>query len=177
MGGILISPIGEFKEDLLDRLAAEIDRAFGIESEVHCLLENLEFARDPLRKQYHSTKILQRLAETAPKNFRKIVALTREDLFIPILTYVYGEAQLDGKTCIVSTYRLRKDVNPKNSRKAYLDRVAKETIHELGHTFSLRHCPDPTCLMHYCRNTSDVDRKSGQLCRYCTVLVGDALKK
>ena len=55
--------------------------------------------------------------------------------------------------------------------------MAKETVHELGHTFDLRHCPDPVCLMHYCRNESDVDHKSDQFCRYCKVLLGDALSK
>ena len=177
MAGIIIAPIGGFKEDLLGRLSAEIERAFGFACEVRSLIEDLNFAFDPLRDQYHSTRILDRLAERLPPKFHKVAAVTRVDLFIPILTYVYGEAQLGGAACIVSTYRLKQDVRPHNSRKSFLDRLAKETIHELGHTFSLRHCPDPTCLMHYCRNTADVDRKSGRLCRYCTVLVGDAIDR
>ena len=45
-------------------------------------------------------------------------------------------------------------------------RVIKEAVHELGHTFDLRHCRDPQCLMHYCRAIEDVDRKSSDLCRY-----------
>ena len=50
-------------------------------------------------------------------------------------------------------------------------------VHELGHTFTLRHCPDRTCIMHYCRNEEDVDRKSDELCRYCKVMLEDEIKR
>jgi archaemetzincin len=62
-------------------------------------------------------------------------------------------------------------------REPYLSRIVKEAVHELGHTFTLRHCMDPGCLMHYCRNEGDVDRKTDELCRYCNILLEDALKK
>ena len=56
-------------------------------------------------------------------------------------------------------------------------RVLKEAVHELGHTFSLRHCKEQTCIMHYCRRIKDVDRKSDQLCRYCRILLQDETKR
>jgi predicted Zn-dependent protease len=31
--------------------------------------------------------------------------------------------------------------------------------------------------MHYCRNEEDVDRKSGQLCRYCIIMLEDEIKR
>ena len=99
------------------------------------------------------------------------------DLFIPILTHVYGEAQLDGKACIVSTYRLKEGLSLTGSVHIYHDRITKEVIHELGHTFNLRHCPDNFCIMHYCRTVKDVDGKSDQLCRYCKTLLEDEIKK
>ena len=98
------------------------------------------------------------------------------DLFIPILTHVYGEAQLGGKSCIVSSYRLNEGHSAGLLDRKYIDRVVKEAIHELGHTFKLRHCPEHTCIMHYCRNEEDVDRKSDQLCRYCKVMLEDEIK-
>ncbi len=55
--------------------------------------------------------------------------------------------------------------------------MVKEAIHELGHTFKLRHCPDAACIMHYCRSEADVDRKSNDLCRYCRVMLNDELKR
>ena len=57
------------------------------------------------------------------------------------------------------------------------DSSEQEAIHELGHTFNLRHCKEHTCLMHYCRDEHDVDQKSDQLCRYCKVLLNDEIKR
>ncbi len=47
----------------------------------------------------------------------------------------------------------------------------------MGHTFNLRHCPDPACVMHYCRGVKEVDRKSNQFCRYCAMLLEDEMKR
>jgi archaemetzincin len=64
-----------------------------------------------------------------------------------------------------------------NIPENYEKRLVKEALHELGHTFNLRHCQDKSCIMHYCRNIRDVDRKSDQPCRYCKILLEDELKK
>ncbi len=107
----------------------------------------------------------------------KILSLTDVDLFIPILTYVYGEAELGGKSAILSTYRLKEELPPQNRDEVYLFRLIKESLHELGHTFNLRHCRDSKCLMHYARNIRDVDNKTDNLCRYCKILLEDEIKK
>ena len=174
---IVISTIGDFESGLFKSLSHKISRVFGCSTKTTPILENVDFALDKGRNQYHSTLILERLANEAPSQAIKVLAITDVDLFIPILTHVFGEAQLGGKACIISTYRLKDNLSPINAREAFLHRVVKEAIHELGHTFNLRHCPDDNCLMHYCRSEDDVDRKSEELCRYCGILLKDALKK
>lgn len=175
---ILIAPVGNFDQSLTDAIAAEFRRVFGFKTISKPFSGDLDFAFDPGRDQYHSTAILEKLAAAFPEERAdKIFALTHVDLFIPILTYVYGEAQLGGKACIISTYRLKEGLSPLNVEKRYIDRIAKEAIHELGHTFRLRHCKDPTCIMHYCRCIADVDHKSDQLCRYCSVLLQDEIER
>ena len=149
---IVISPIGDFTPELLDLIRAEIKRIYGFPTEVVSLLEDLEFWFHPNRNQYHSTPILEQLAHKAPAGALKVLAVVQVDLFIPILTHVYGEAQLGGKACIVSTIRLNDGHHSLNTQQPYLSRIIKEAIHELGHTFNLRHCREHTCLMHYCRN-------------------------
>lgn len=174
---IIISPIGDVTPDLLGPISEEIKRIYGYPTEILSLLDDLEFAFHPNRNQYHSTPILEQLAQKAPAGAIKVLALVEVDLFIPILTHVYGEAQLGGKACIVSTIRLNEGHSYLNTQEPFLSRIVKEAIHELGHTFQLRHCREHTCLMHYCRNESDVDRKSDQLCRYCKVLLDDEIKR
>jgi archaemetzincin len=177
-GGVVqLAPIGIFAPDLLAAVADSVRRIFGLECRTAPLLDAIAFAYDGDRKQYHSTAVLERLAAKAPPDALKVLALTREDLFIPILTHVYGEAQLGGTSCVVSTHRLAEGISMVNTRERYLKRVAKEAAHELGHTFDLRHCKDAHCIMHYCRSIGDVDHKNNELCRYCRVLLGDYLRK
>ncbi|MFC1516665.1 archaemetzincin family Zn-dependent metalloprotease [Thermodesulfobacteriota bacterium] len=174
---ILLSPIGNFDPGIYQPVMQKLDQIFGFKVEEIPLLKNLEFALDEERDQYHSTPILQKLSDAAPSHAVKVLGVTRVDLFIPILTHVYGEAQLGGKACIISTYRLD-ERTPSMGREITLhERVFKEAVHELGHTFKLRHCRDQTCIMHYCRNVADVDRKSNQFCRYCKILLSDEIKR
>lgn len=174
---IIISPIGDIDSELLREVSKEINQVFSYKTETAPLLREVNFALDPTRAQYHSTPILEKLARLAPFHAIKVIATTHVDLFIPILTHVYGEAQLGGKACVVSTHRLKESISPIKAQEIYRQRVVKEAIHELGHTFGLRHCKYPTCIMHYCRSVQDVDRKSDQLCRYCKILLGDEIKR
>jgi archaemetzincin len=174
---VIISPIGDFQAPLLRQMGREINRIFALDTEIIPLIEDVGFALDSDRDQYYSTSILERLEHLAPEHAIKILGLAKVDLFIPILTHVYGEARLGGKAAIVSTHRLREGLSPLTSRQAFHHRTAKEAIHELGHTFNLRHCQDHACIMHYCRTVQDVDKKSDQLCRYCTLLLKDEMDR
>lgn len=172
---IVIFPMGALETELLKRIRQEICQTFSYQTELIPLPKDLSFALDPDRNQYHSTLILEKLASLAPRHAIKALGIVEVDLFIPILTHVYGEAQVGGRACIVSTYRLREGLSP--ITEIYCNRVAKEAFHELGHAFNLRHCKDQTCIMHYCRTVKDVDRKSDRMCRYCKVLLQDEIKR
>ena len=176
---LVISPIGDLgvDQELLQQVGEEIRRVFGYDTEIQPLIEEKDLWLDPVRKQYHSTPILETLAIISPPEAIKVLAITKVDLFIPILTHVYGEAQLGGKVCILSTYRFMEGLFLAVGTESFRYRIVKEAIHELGHTFNLRHCPDAVCVMHYCRSLKDVDRKSDQFCRYCAVLLEDEMKK
>jgi len=174
---IVISPIGDIDSELFEPISIEINRIFSYKTEIIPLLQDVNFAFDPGRKQYHSTPILEKLGKKAPPQTIKVLGITEVDLFIPILTHVYGEAQLGGTACIISTYRLAEGLSLAAHKDTYYGRVAKEAVHELGHTFKLRHCKDNACIMHYCRSIKDVDRKSEQLCRYCKTLLEDEMKR
>ena len=172
---ILVSPIGNIAPWITRVIAAKVEDFFGFKTRVVPLLEDISFAHDPDRNQYHSTSILTQLEACCPREGLKVIAITREDLFIPILTHVYGEAQLGGRACILSISRLISgpDMGGPDSGAS---RIVKEAIHELGHTFDLRHCEDELCIMHYCRILEDVDKKSNRFCRYCTIFLSDNIK-
>jgi archaemetzincin len=172
---ILIAPIGDIPDWIPLTIAGKVKTLFGFETLIVPLMDDIEFAFDVKRNQYYSTPILEELAQRAPEDCMKVLAVTQEDLFIPILTHVYGEAQLGGKSSIISISRLI-EISTAESMETGSGRIIKEAAHELGHTFDLRHCEDSSCIMHYCRKLEDVDNKSDQFCRYCRVFLSDYIK-
>ena len=171
-GLILVSPVGDIGSDISGAVADNVAKVFKTGVRITPLLPDIAFAYDVDRNQYWSTQVLEKLAETAPDNCLKVVAITKNDLFIPILTHVYGEAQLGGRAAVISISRLNAGLDAMDAEK-FMDRIIKEAVHELGHTFDLRHCEDPLCIMHYCRKIADVDRKLNRFCRYCSIYLSD----
>jgi archaemetzincin len=131
------------------------------------------------RNQYSSTKILKEMLQEVPADALKILGVTEKDLCIPILTYVFGEAQLDGTVGVVSLARLRQefhDLAP--NRPLFLERARKESLHELGHTFGLIHCKARECVMYLSNTIGDVDAKGRNFCRYChATMTSNAAKR
>jgi archaemetzincin len=127
-----------------------------------------------VRQQYHSTKLLEYLlAEDDSKAFR-ILGITAVDLFIPIFTFVFGEAQLEGKAALISMFRLRREIEGiAPSRLILLRRLLKLSLHELGHTFGLGHCKQDGCLSGFSANLETLDQKNLAFCRYCQALLTD----
>lgn len=127
-----------------------------------------KYAFDSVRKQYYSTQLLAGLQQFITDPDDRILALVEFDLYIPIFTYVFGEAQLDGPAAIVSMFRLRPEFYglPVNESLVH-ERVIKECTHELGHTFGLRHCNNYECVMHVSTYVEEIDLKTSQFCIVC----------
>ena len=124
------------------------------------------------RNQYYSTKILKEMLGDVPQDALKLLGVTGVDLCIPILTYVFGEAQVGGTAAVVSLARLRQEhygLTP--DRPLLLERLRKECLHELGHTFGLYHCPSRDCVMHLSNTVVDVDTRGGDFCSGCQTVV------
>ena len=118
---------------------------------------------DAARRQHSSRLMLAWLSERAFPE--RLLGVTDVDLFIPVLTFVFGEAQLGGRTAIVSLARLTEAADP--ARLAA--RLCKEAVHEMGHTFGLVHCVSPACVMSRSPGLSAVDLKEDRLCADCRI--------
>jgi archaemetzincin len=130
---------------------------------------------DLTRHQYNAIQLLEFLLGDGEKTraFR-ILGVTAADLFVPILTFVFGDAQVDGKAAIISQFRPRGDAGGAvPSRPVLLGRLIKLGLHELGHTFGLPHCRTAGCLMGFSSNLEKLDRKRLGLCPYCQILLTD----
>jgi archaemetzincin len=139
---------------------------------------NLNTVFNPVRNQYNSTSLLAQLIKNSHDNAGKIIGVCNVDLFIPILTYVFGEAQLEGIAAIVSTYRLRNEFyGGKPDKQLLMERLLKETTHELGHTYGLYHCHTPGCVMTSSTYVEDIDEKSVMFCKECNAVIQQGTRK
>jgi archaemetzincin len=162
----------------LKEVEGNIRKDFGCTTKISRSKINPRNSYDPARKQYHSTKILKEMLDELPTDALKVIGITSSDLFIPILTFVFGEAQLDGRVGIVSLARLQQEFYGLPPNHALLQkRLVKEIKHELGHTYGLVHCPLRECVMSVANNISDVDAKGFYFCEDCRELLRQSKKK
>jgi len=170
---ISLVPVGRVErghlESLAEGLAARLRMACWIRPEGL----SGEFAYNAARGQYHSTEILKRLLHDPPAESWRILGVTDVDLFIPILTFVFGEAQLGDTRALVSTHRLHPEFYGMPKDPGLLqERLLKEAIHELGHTFGLRHCTDYQCVMSASHSVERIDLKRAGFCSACAAAAG-----
>jgi archaemetzincin len=165
-------------EDVLLAVVQAVSKAFGFPCLISPALRLPLQTFDPQRNQYQATAILKKVLKQFPKNDLKVLGVTSVDLFIPIMKFIFGEAQFEGRAALFSIYRLRPEFygcDP--DRPLLLGRSAKEAVHELGHTFGLTHCFNPECVMHSSSLIQETDRKGAGLCPTCSELFKWAWEK
>ena len=151
----------------LEHLAAALARTFRTPCRIRPETLDVSFSLDLRRQQYYSTAIIQRLERMADPDAR-VLGVTACDLYVPVLTFVFGEAQLDGNCAVVSTARLHEEFYGLPARAHLLrERLVKEASHELGHTFGLRHCADWRCVMTSSHAVERLDVKEAEFCAVC----------
>jgi archaemetzincin len=165
---IILISFGNFDQAMLDIVAVDVSNVFRAPAKIRDGNLDLSEFYDPARRQYNGTTLLKKVDLAFGSDQKKTIALFKVDLFIPILTYIFGQAYLKGRSGIVSVYRLSNEkYGLKADEKILTDRLRKEVIHELGHMFGLVHCTDSVCVMRSSTYVEDIDQKSHNLCRSC----------
>lgn len=168
-------PVGNVARSQMELLAEGLAPALQVACSVSTDHLDIDFAYDTLRGQYHSTAILKRLRRMSATESWRLLGVTEADLFIPILTFVFGEAQLGPATAsvaVVSTHRLRQEFYGLPADGPLLaERLLKEALHEIGHTLGLRHCGDYYCVMSSSPSVENIDLKSAHFCPTCLTLL------
>jgi len=153
---------------MLERVRRDVEAAFALPTDLVIVDGLPPDSLDVRRCQHSSTKLLRWILTSMPPEATKVVGITDVDLFIPVLTFVFGEAQVGGSAAVVSMARLRLLANGRTAAPALVEtRLLKECLHELGHTFGLVHCPDNGCLMSRSNSVLEVDQKRTAFCRDC----------
>jgi len=127
-------------------------------------------ALDTARGQHDAPTILRAALAACPADADRVLVIAEQDLFIPMLTFIFGQAQLDGTAALVSVARLHQEFYGLPPRRDLArERLRKEILHELGHTFGLTHCADSRCAMALSINIAGIDAKRDELCRDCAL--------
>ena len=168
MNLVHLLPVGKLEPSLLEDLCQAVPRCFGVRCEVLPIELDPGPAYHIERQQYHSSELLQRMHALAGREHWRVIGITAVDLYIPILKYVFGEAQMGGPCAIVSFHRLRQEFYGLDRDDLLLgQRLLKESAHELGHTFHLRHCQDYRCAMASAHAVEWIDLREGSFCHSC----------
>ncbi len=167
--GIDLLPLSSLRG--LESLARHITVAFGEDVSVVSSSIERERSWDASRRQHHAGVLLAQLEASRPG---RVLGIASFDLFLPIFTHIFGLARLGGRAAVVSSYRL---VDAPGERPAaeedVTERLMKECVHEIGHTWGLVHCPDETCAMASSRSVEEVDLKGALLCARCALRLGE----
>ena len=125
---------------------------------------------DNSRVQYISDHILSWLYQTIqPSQDTKVLAVCDVDAYFGRFNFCFGEAIIGGRVSAVYLKRLLPTGGTLDEKSLNLfhSRVVKEAIHEIGHTFGLKHCSRDDCIMFKSRTISDTDKKKKDFCEAC----------
>jgi archaemetzincin len=163
---IAVRPVGNVQSSLLSYLLEKLKEKFPAEFEIVKPMEIPEFAYNRNRNQYNSTAIIKHLRDFRDaENYDKILGIIDKDIYSINLNFVFGEADLKNQTAVISLSRLRQEFyGDEEDYSLFLDRVAKEAVHEIGHLYRMGHCNDLKCVMYFSLNIQDTDRKSQDFC-------------
>jgi archaemetzincin len=170
-GCIIICPVGFVEDEIIDRIAEHIEERCGIWCRVSQEMDKPEYAYDERRCQYNSKLILKHLIKLSPQDTLGFMGVTYVDLFVPILKYVYGLAEMEGQCSIISMHRLQPRFYDRPADRDLLVARAKKTaLHEMGHCLGLTHCRNRRCVMYSSTKIEDTDFKQADFCPTCSEL-------
>jgi len=171
MSEIGILRVGQVSSDIVNRVQEDLNVIF-TNAKCTVLVEDLSMPVETFskpRKQYRSDIILSVISKYAEKNTHaRVLGIVDVDIFVPRLSFVFGQAEYPGKAALISLWRLRPEFYKNHSDdQLFAERSTKEAAHELGHTFGLKHCSNPFCVMYFSNSIFETDRKQSLFCNKC----------
>lgn len=162
---IYIQPLGDVSPEYINVVKKSVKSFYGYDCIVSPKIEVTSDLITPIKKRLSASKILI-------KNFSlyNVLILTEKDICYKKDSNnpewgIFGLGLRPGKTCVISTSRLTKNVS---KGKTY-ERLEKVALHEIGHNLGLNHCiNNKECMMNDANGTIEqVDSEKIWFCEKC----------
>ena len=164
---MVLIPIGNLGKDVLEVLRQPLEEVFGQRTRLGDSIALPRESWNQHRGQHLASLLLAELP-SLPYLGDRVLGVADVDIFAPGLNFIFGEADISGKRALISLRRLRQEFyGLPRDENLFRERALKEAVHELGHTYGLGHCPDPTCVMHFSNSLHDTDLKGRNFCPIC----------
>jgi archaemetzincin len=168
MKKLQLLPVGNPDARLLEWLRQALAEKFHVRAEILWPVLDPVFALHAERLQFHSSEILGAMQRHVSQDTWRLLGVTERDLYIPILTFVFGEAQMGGPGAVVSYHRLTQEFyGLPPDLDVLANRLLIESVHELGHTLHLTHCQEYRCAMAASHSVEWIDIKDSGFCEDC----------
>jgi len=165
---IMLLPIGRIDVGAFDFVRKPLVDIFGRTVEIGNRLPVPKYAFNPTRAQYHSSAIMKRIEEARAPEWDAAIGISIEDLFIPEVPFIFGEADRSTRSALLSIARLKPDSGNLESREEVLRRrLVSEAVHQVGLLRGLAHCPNNRCVMFYAALVQEIDKRGATLCANC----------
>lgn len=158
-GRIILIPVGKVSPVRVRSVLKVIRETYSLPAVLHKPIPLPASAYYPPRHRYQAAKLFPSLIAIGTRD-DKVIGITERDISTPKGNKdwgVMGLGQLDGKACVISSFRTK--------TQSILSATA---LHELGHTFGLPHCPARSCLMRDAEGgKKKADLKYTKFCANC----------
>jgi archaemetzincin len=178
-----IQPYKDFPKDKTDTISKIIADIYKVKTIVLPVKEldkkAFVYVKSP---RYRADSIIKFQKIIKPDSLDYILGLTHKDISVtkkdksgkmktPTYKYadwgIMGLAYCPGKSCIVSTFRIK---HP--NAKTHFSRLKKVAVHEFGHNLGLPHCPNKTCVMtDAVESVKTIDNAKLALCNECKLKI------
>ncbi len=163
---ITLFTIGGVERTILISLFKPIEDTFSQAVQEGKPLKLKEDSWDQKRGQYQADSILDSIPVASPED--RHLGILDADIYAFGLNFVFGEADARLKKALISVKRLRQEFYGLTADEdLFKARTLIEAIHELGHTYGLKHCPNANCVMHFSNSIRDTDKKGWKFCPIC----------
>lgn len=162
---IYIQPLGNVNQEYLTYIKKSVKEFYGYDCVIKLKVNLTDDILAVSGSRYEASKILNKFDLK-----QNVLIITEKDIaYKKSIAFpewgIFGLGLRPGKTCVISTYRLKKNV----SKSILLLRLKKVVLHEIGHNLGLEHCTNnEECMMNDADGTvKQVDREKIWFCKKC----------